>query len=115
MINLRCYSRVQGCFDPDVVAQSAYEACDSGGFYWVSKSHNSQRDINRVADRAFDAAAIGRVSVLVNGGGNGYYERQAYARYADWMLGDSTDTHATARYPTARNNVQIEVNYSIPL
>lgn len=24
-------------FDPDIVAENKYNACDSGGFYWVSK------------------------------------------------------------------------------
>ncbi|GJH35909.1 hypothetical protein CBA19CS91_24150 [Paraburkholderia hospita] len=31
---------------------------------------------------------IGRVSVLVNGGGFGFFERQGYARYIARFLGD---------------------------
>lgn len=101
-------------YDPEDVSRNPYYACDSGGFYWSSKSHGGQRDINRVADRTFDAISISRVSVLVNGGGNGYYERQAYARYMYRMLSDDTDTRLVVRYPTSRNNVQIDVDFTIP-
>jgi len=101
-------------YDPETISQSQHDACDSGGFYWASKSHNRQRDINRVSDRAFDESSIGRISILVNGGGNGYYERQAYARYAFRSLSDNVDTRRIVRYPTNRNNIQIDVDFTRP-
>ncbi|MFM0608295.1 peptidase M23 [Paraburkholderia sediminicola] len=75
-------------FDPDFVAEDVFSSCDSGGFYWVSKSFSQGFNINRVADRLYSAANIGLVNRLVNGGGNGYYERQAYSAY---MLRKLTD------------------------
>lgn len=102
-------------YDPDLIYQVPYNACDSGGHYWVSKHHSGHIDINRVADGGFTPEAIGRVSVLVNGGGNGYFERQAYAQYAFGRLGDAVTVGIVVRFHTARNNVQIDVNFSMPI
>jgi predicted chitinase len=101
-------------YDPAIISQNSFHACDSGGHYWTSKHHDGHNDINRVADRDFSAASIGRVSVLVNGGGNGYYERQAYAQYAKRMLADSTATDVSIRFDAAKNGVQVDVNFTIP-
>lgn len=46
------------------------------------------RDIDRVADKGMGAATVGRVSVLVNGGGNGFFERQAFVVVIGAYLGD---------------------------
>lgn len=81
-------------YDPDVIATDPFNACDSGGFYWVSKHHGGEININRVCDREFSPASVGRVSVLVNGGGNGYYERQAYAAFMFRLLSESVETTA---------------------
>jgi Peptidase family M23 len=110
-------------YDPNIIALNTFNACDSGGHYWTSKSHDGHNDINRVVDRDFTPSAIGRTSVLVNGGGNGYYERQAYAQYAKRMLTDSTETTITVRFDAARkekiNNekvdIEIDVNFTIPV
>ncbi|MBE1160306.1 hypothetical protein [Dyella acidiphila] len=76
-------------YDPDKVASDNYSACDSGGFYWVSKYVGSKNyNINRNCDAALSTDTIGRVSVLVNGGGNGYFERQGFARYAYSVISD---------------------------
>ena len=41
-------------YDPHDIANDAFSACDSGGFYWVSKNTgNNLLDINRVADRGY--------------------------------------------------------------
>ncbi|SBV53334.1 hypothetical protein XBLMG947_4164 [Xanthomonas bromi] len=101
-------------YDPATIEQSPYNSCDSGGHYWVSKRHNGEYNINRVADRVFSAESIGRTSVLVNGGGNGYYERQAYARYAYRILGDDPASATTERHSAARNNVTMVVDYTTP-
>ncbi|MCO7614636.1 hypothetical protein NJH83_30840 [Pseudomonas chlororaphis] len=78
-------------FDPDIVAENKYNACDSGGFYWVSKVFSGGMNINRVSDRLYSANNIGLINRLVNGGGNGYYERQAYTAYMLRRLTDSID------------------------
>ncbi|MGF6239757.1 putative chitinase [Paraburkholderia sp. GAS38] len=75
-------------FDPDIVAEDHDLACDSGGFYWVSKPFSQGININRVVDRGHSAENVGFVNRLVNGGFNGYYERHAYSMY---ILGELTD------------------------
>ncbi|WP_103706715.1 M23 family metallopeptidase [Paraburkholderia eburnea] len=79
-------------YDPDIIAENAEYACDSGGFYWVSKSFSQGLlDINRVSDKNFSASNVGFINRLVNGGGNGYYERQAYSVFISRVLGDEID------------------------
>lgn len=94
-------------FDPDLVGEQAHEACDSGGFYWVSKSFSEGININRVADRQYNEANIGFVNRLVNGGGNGYYERQAYTAFMIRALSDATDmaTSITLTPPAPKASV----------
>ncbi len=84
-------------YDPHDIANDAFSACDSGGFYWVSKNTgNNLLDINRVADRGYTTAAVARISVLVNGGGYGFAERQGYAAYINRYRSDSTDNDSTS-------------------
>ncbi|MEB2610037.1 M23 family metallopeptidase [Burkholderia cenocepacia] len=78
-------------YDPDVVAESADHACDSGGFYWVSKYFNKKLNINRIVDEDFSASSVDFVNRLVNGGGNGYYERQAYSVFILHVVGDRVE------------------------
>lgn len=47
-----------------------------------------------VADRPYSSSSIGLINRLVNGGGNGYYERQAYTSYILRKLTDSIDTES---------------------
>ena len=75
-------------YDPDIVAESADHACDSGGFYWVSKYFRRELNINRVVDTDFSASSVDFVNRLVNGGGNGYYERLAYSVFIMRAVGD---------------------------
>jgi hypothetical protein len=82
-------------YDPDIVAEDAGHACDSGGFYWVSKSFSQGPSINRIADKEFSASNVGFVNRLVNGGGNGYYERQAYSAFMLRILDDGVDVAET--------------------
>jgi hypothetical protein len=82
-------------YDPDIVAEDAGHACDSGGFYWVSKSFSQGLSINRIADKEFSASNVGFVNRLVNGGGNGYYERQAYSAFMLRILDDGVDVAET--------------------
>ncbi|RQR43639.1 peptidase M23, partial [Burkholderia sp. Bp9140] len=78
-------------YDPDIVAESADHACDSGGFYWVSKFFRRELNINRVVDADFSASSVDLVNRLVNGGGNGYYERQAYSVFIMCAVGDGAE------------------------
>lgn len=83
-------------YDPDLIASSSYNACDSAGFYWVSKKiGGGQTSIVAVADRDFGTESIGRCSVLVNGGGYGYHARQGYARYVWRYRSDSIEDSKT--------------------
>lgn len=101
-------------YDPGQISLNPHNACDSGGYYWTSKSHDGHHDINRVADRTFGPEAIGRVSVLVNGGGNGYYERQAYAQISNRILADGIETDVVVRYATARGGKHIDIDFTLP-
>ena len=96
-------------FDPDLIATNPFNACDSGAYYWVSKHHSGDININRVCDRAFTVEAVGRVNALVNGGGNGYYERQAYSAYIHRLLSESvaTSTEETVALPSPRSGIRI--------
>ncbi|MGF6640817.1 peptidase M23 [Paraburkholderia sp. MM6662-R1] len=78
-------------YDPDIIAENPEYACDSGGFYWVSKAFSQGSSISRIADKDYSASDVGFINRLVNGGGNGYYERQAYSAYMLRILGDGTD------------------------
>ena len=101
-------------FDPALIHQNPHNACDSGGHYWTSKNHAGHQDINRIADLTFEAASIGRVSVLVNGGGNGYFERLAYAYFAYRILSDDPTSDLVVQLPAARDGVSIDVDFTRP-
>ena len=102
-------------FDPDIIGEQGYEACDSGGYYWVTKSFSEGLGINRIADRRFSAASIGFVNRLVNGGGNGYYERQAYTAFMVRYLSDSIDLDAlmTLEPPAPKSTVVVNMLPSV--
>jgi predicted chitinase len=82
-------------YDPDIVGENPFEACDSGGYYWVSKSFSEGFSISRVCDREYNAANIGFINRLVNGGGNGYYERLAYSEFICRYLMDGVTSDLT--------------------
>lgn len=78
-------------YDPDTIATDPFHACDSAGYYWASKNTGGGRtSINRTADQGITPDAVGRASVLVNGGGYGFPERQGYAVYIQRFLDDDT-------------------------
>lgn len=94
-------------YDPDLVGENVYEACDSGGFYWVFRPFSEGININRVADRSYSADNTGFVNRLVNGGGNGYYERQAYTAFILRKLTDSTEVSLQVNIsPTNKSTVR---------
>jgi predicted chitinase len=100
-------------FDPDIIATVPYNACDSGGFYWVYKHHSGVININRVCDQDFTPVTVGKINKLVNGGGNGYHERQAYAAYNMRILSDDTNTETEVQITTPHNPVR--VNFLRPI
>lgn len=81
-------------YDPDIVSSDDFNACDSAGFFWVSKHFMGHSDISRIADQGITTDTIGQANVLINGGGNGYDDRIRYAIYTYRVLSDSTDTKA---------------------
>ncbi|QJI43383.1 hypothetical protein HKK52_21315 [Pseudomonas sp. ADAK2] len=101
-------------YDPQLIESRPYNACDSGGFYWVSKvvkSASGAININRTCDKGMTPEIVGAVSVAVNGGGNGYHERQAYAKYIYRYLSDSLETTVAETFTTPRQTVKM--NYSM--
>lgn len=99
-------------YDPDIVGEDPYAACDSGGHYWVGKHFSGHININRACDQAFTPASVGQVNRLVNGGSNGYYERQAYTAYLMRLLTEDTSADVTRNIilPAPKNS--ITVNFS---
>jgi predicted chitinase len=92
-------------FEPDDIVDDTYKACDSGGHYWISKNTGSKKlNINRVCDDGITAEKIGRTSVLVNGGGYGFAERQAYAAYIERYLTDTAQAEASKSFTVTYGN-----------
>jgi hydroxyethylthiazole kinase len=102
-------------FDPDDIANSPFYACDSAGYYWTSKNTGGgHTNINRTADLGVTSDAVGRASVLVNGGGYGFAERQSYAAYVERYLGDGIGTDATRSFTVTyrERNYNVYVDYT---
>ena len=90
-------------------------ACDSGAFYWISKNTGQNRlNIDRVSDRGVTDETVGRVSVLVNGGGYGYAERQSFAPYVQRYIGDDADSSASRAFDVThgRTTYHIYVDFT---
>lgn len=113
-------------YDPQVVGVVPQHRADSSGFYRVSKTCRGTWNINRVCDRGATPTEVGFVSWLVNGGPNGYVNRQQFAELLKNALLDEPWIGGTAnvRYPAFANanmaaypppapvyNAQVAVNY----
>ncbi len=94
-------------YDPQIVGTQGQHAAESGGFYWVNKSFRGTRNINRACDLGLDGNHVGFISWLVNGGGNGYRQRQQYARYVRNVLMDEVPLTGTQQwnYPPLGSNL----------
>lgn len=99
-------------FDPDFIGEDPHSACDSGGYYWISKHFDDHTNINRACDAAFTTTVVGRVNRLVNGGGNGYYERQAYAAYLMRYLTEDISVDVTRQIAPPAPKAAVTVNFS---
>ncbi|WP_427927776.1 peptidoglycan DD-metalloendopeptidase family protein [Acinetobacter guillouiae] len=75
-------------FDPNIIETDFNHASEASGYFWVSKSFRGTSNMNRVADCHYDEISIGFNCWLLNGGGNGYKERQEYAKYLQNILLD---------------------------
>ena len=82
-------------YDPNFIASDTFSACDSGGYFWITKHYAGTSNINRLIDTGFNTDTVGKASVLINGGENGYNERQGYAAYVYRHLSDSVDGSAS--------------------
>ncbi|MBB3210766.1 putative chitinase, partial [Herbaspirillum sp. Sphag1AN] len=75
-------------YDPDIIASNTHLACDSGGFYWVSKHYSGVININKKCDAGSDINVVHYINRYVNGGENAYQDRQAYFKYIYLELSD---------------------------
>jgi hydroxyethylthiazole kinase len=103
-------------FDPDIISEESHYACDSGGFFWVSKAFSRTININRVSDRNYSPENVRDINRYVNGGGNGRFERQAYSAYILRHLTDDTATGITMNITWVYNehNEQVAANMEQP-
>lgn len=71
-------------------------------------------NINRTADQGVTHDAVGRASVLVNGGSYRFSERQGYAVYIDRFLKDrvSTEESRTFNVIYRGRNYNVYVNFT---
>lgn len=88
-------------YDPDVVGTVPQHRADSSGYYWVSKTFRGTSNINRVCDIGLTPTEVGFISWLINGGPNGYVNRQQFVEPLKnalldfpWLIGS-----VTIRYP----------------
>ncbi|RDS78716.1 hypothetical protein DWU98_21465, partial [Dyella monticola] len=79
-------------YNPSLIASDTYNACDSAGYFWVTKHYMGTSNINRLVDQGFNPDTVGKTNVLINGGPNGYDERQGYAAYIYRYLSDEIQT-----------------------
>jgi len=92
-------------YDPDIVASDGLNACDSAAFFWVWKHFMGHINIDRISDEDFTVATVGQTSVLVNGGGNGYNERQQFAAFIKRYRSDTTDASPTGTLNVTRQRI----------
>ena len=62
-------------------------------------------NILRLADEGISSSSVGKMSVLVNGGGNGYLDRQQYAAVLSRYRGDSFETDSSTTLSLARQKI----------
>lgn len=83
-------------YDPKLIGTDMFSACDSGGYFWISKHFTGQYNINRLADLGYSTETVGKTCVLINGnGGNGYNDREGYGAFVFRYLSDDIDESKT--------------------
>lgn len=119
-------------YDPFIIQNRPFEACDSAGWYWVSKaigkigtaneSHQDKKsnkhpvnlNISRAVDSGVTPETIGNASKLVNGGGYGYFERQSYVPFAYDVLSDAVRSLEVEKKVITRGSIfqEIVIDYT---
>jgi hypothetical protein len=93
-------------YDPFI---TIHYACDSGGFFWVSKTFFGTMNINRVSDRNYSPTNVKDINRYVNGGRNGRFDRQTYSAYMFRYLTDDTATTTTIAWTYGQSNANEQV------
>lgn len=88
-------------YDPEIIAKDLVHAAESSGMYWLAKTFRKTYNINRAADLGTSPAVVGFISWLINGGGNGYVDRQQFATLLGHVLLDTVSyvSNEILRYP----------------
>lgn len=68
-------------YDPAIVSNDLTHAAESSGFYWVTKRFRGRANMNRVCDLPITPTTVAFNCWLINGGSNGYANRQQFAQY----------------------------------
>jgi hypothetical protein len=68
--------------------------------------------ILRIADEGITTATLRKMPVLVNGGGNGYDDRQQYAAFLVRYRGESTETSENATLTYSRQRIVTRTHQS---
>ena len=103
-------------YDPAKLVDDAYSSADSGGWYWISKivsSHSGEINISRHADLSLDSSSVGSVSVFVNGGGNGYFDRQGFSIYVKNFFLDEKLNEKSIKKDIARPTKKGQITKSV--
>lgn len=89
-------------YDPTMLIRDLSHCAESAGVYWVSKRFRGKKNMNRACDLGVTPSSVGFISWLVNGGANGYSNRQQFAEYVRNILDDNPLIigSATLRYPS---------------
>jgi hydroxyethylthiazole kinase len=85
-------------YDPAIVSNQSHHALNSSGHYWISKTFRGTRNINRVCDLEFGPLSVAFNCWLINGGGNGYANRQQFAQFLENILLDKQPQSGTATF-----------------
>ncbi|MEZ0601032.1 peptidase M23 [Paraburkholderia sp. IW21] len=88
-------------YDPEIIATDLAHSAESSGMYWLSKHFRRTTNINRAADLGASPTIVGFISWLINGGGNGYRDRQQFSTLLGRMLLDTVGhlPQEVLRYP----------------
>jgi predicted chitinase len=95
-------------YDPNIIADNPTHACDSGGFFWISKHHSGVVNINKKGDEGLAPKVVASISRFVNGGQNGYFERQAYAAFGTNYFTDIVLATVPAPIQTDRGPIFVD-------
>lgn len=85
-------------YDPSSVERDVYQAAAASGYYWISKHFRGTSNINRVCDSGVSGSTVGFISWLVNGGSNGYAERQQISVHLSNVLLDEAPVGGIETY-----------------